>query len=73
MKRHEMRPLDLQRPALGVGRTSVEESAWFELMMHFHEVFPLINLAVCAASGGADPGVEAINASVLSSMRDVCF
>jgi predicted Fe-S protein YdhL (DUF1289 family) len=45
MKLCKMRPLDLQCPAQGVGRTSVEESTWFELMMHFHEVLMLIKVA----------------------------
>jgi hypothetical protein len=35
-------------------RTSVEESAWFELMIHFDEAFPSINPAVSAAGGGPD-------------------
>jgi hypothetical protein len=41
--------------------------------MYFHEVLPLIHLAVSAAGGGAVPEVETINAFVVSSTRDVCF
>ena len=37
-----------------VGRRSIEESAWFELMMPSHEVFLSIKLAAPKASGEAD-------------------
>jgi hypothetical protein len=47
----------LKRDPLGRA-TGLEESAWIELMMRFHEVLPLINLAALRPAAGLTTDME---------------